>query len=117
MNNRKAYSDHEHELLAGAYVAMAIYQLTGRKYSKAEIVRGLMAVTGRTRGAIEAKFMNLSAAAVKGGILPALPGGYVKGYKPAPNGAKCLESFLLVALFKSGPVGHVAAGRPVGIAA
>ena len=98
--SRKEYSEVEHAAIADAYVALAAAQSAGRKVSKAEIVRNLMAFTGRTRGAIEAKFMNMSAAAVANGLLPGLPGGYVKGYKPAPNGAKALPLILVAAMYR-----------------
>lgn len=98
--SRKEYSEVEHAAIADAYVALVAAQIAGRKVSKAEIVRGLMATTGRTRGAIEAKFMNMSAAAVAHGLFPELPDGYVKGYKPAPNGAKSLPGFIVAAMVR-----------------
>lgn len=98
-----AYTAEENKAIAAAYVALAVAQYQDRKASKAELIRQLQAgpVSGRSRGSIEAKFMNYSAAAVAHGLLPGLPFGYVKGYKPAPNRQKGLESFLLVAIEQS----------------
>ncbi len=111
MSKRIAYTDAEHRAIAAAYVRLAVAQYEGRKVNKAALVRGIRAIfPHRTRGAIEAKFMNLSAAAVAGNLLEALPGGYVKGYKPAPNGAKSLGDFLRVAIHNDKAAHAIAAG-------
>ena len=87
-----AYSATETAVLAAAYLHLADAQAAGAKVNKAELIRILLAgpLSGRSRCAVEAKFMNMSAVAVAHNLLPELPGGYVKGYKPAPNGAKDL---------------------------
>ena len=93
------YTDAEHSAIARAYLRLAIAQYEGRAVNKAALVRGLRVIMpARSRGSIEAKFMNFSAAAVASTLLPALPGGYVKGYKPAPNGSKSLSQWLMVAI-------------------
>lgn len=90
MNDRKrgaAYSAAELEATAEAYVAFALAQYTGAKVNKAAVQRELMAgvCAARSRGSLDAKFMNYSAVAVEYNLLPGLPFGHVKGYKPAPK--------------------------------
>ena len=82
-----AYSADELKATAAAYVGFAIAQYTGQRVNKAAVQRELMAgvCAGRSRGSLDAKFMNYSAVAVDHNMLPGLPFGYVKGYKPAPN--------------------------------
>lgn len=82
-----AYSAAELQATAAAYVRMAVAQYTGQKVNKAAIQRELQAgvCAARSRGSLDAKFMNYSAVAVDNNMLPGLPFGYVKGYKPAPN--------------------------------
>jgi len=101
MSNRGTnYSATEHAALCAAYVSMAVEQNAGRKVNKAAIIRDLIATVcpTRSRGSIEAKFMNISAAAISRNLLPGLPGGHVQGYKPAPNGSKSLADDLTAAL-------------------
>ena len=64
---------------AGLYLSQTASFPTRR--SSDLLVRSLMAgpCIGRSKGSVEAKLMNLSAACVLAGT------GYVKGYKPAPN--------------------------------
>lgn len=82
-----AYSADELAATAAAYVGFAIAQYRGEKVNKAAKQRELMAgvCSARSRGSLDAKFMNYSAVAVDNNMLPGLPFGYVKGYKPAPN--------------------------------
>lgn len=82
-----AYSADELAATAAAYVRFAVAQYTGVKVNKAAVQRELMAgvCSERSRGSLDAKFMNYSAVAVDNNMLPGLPFGYVKGYKPAPN--------------------------------
>jgi len=100
---RIEYTHEEHVALAEAYAFMATEQEAGRKVNKAQLARDLQAgaCAVRTRGAIEAKWMNMSAVAVEFGLLPNLPDGYVKGYKPAPNYGKALITYLQDALLKA----------------
>ena len=91
----KAYTDCERCLIAAAYVRMAIAQLNGEKLVKIELIRDLMKKTDRTRGAIEASFMNISHHCKNDGYISTLPDGYVKGYKPAPNAAKVWRYFIV----------------------
>lgn len=95
-----AYTVAEHCALAAAYAFLAAKQTAGEAVNKAQLIRELQAgaCSARSRGAIEAKFMNLSHVAQVAGLFPQLPGGYVKGYKPAPNGAKVLLAYLQAAL-------------------
>lgn len=98
----KPYSDAENIIIAVAYAKLAAAQHRGEHVAKAPLVRELVHATGRSRGSIEAKFMNYSAVAVEHKLLLALPDGYVKGYKPAPNGQKGMDVHLAAALHAVG---------------
>ncbi len=105
MKRGKAYSENELQATAAAYVRMAVGQACGQKVNKAALTRELQAgvCADRSRGSIDAKFMNYSAVAVDHAMLPGLPFGYVKGYKPAPNYQKAMVEALRDA------IGHAAA--------
>ena len=81
MATRNPWTQDEINALLKAYGQLVDAQAAGLYLSKAGVVRALMAgpCIGRSKGSVEAKFMNLSAACVMAGT------GYVKGYKPAPN--------------------------------
>lgn len=106
-----AYSDAELKATAAAYVAMAIGQYIGVKVNKAALTRELQAgaCADRSRGSLDAKFMNYSAVAVDNGMLPGLPFGYVKGYKPAPNYQRAMVAALDAALTEAVAVDAAAA--------
>lgn len=91
----KAYTEQDHVHIVDGYLRLVGAQIKEQPINKAQLVREIMGKIDRTRGAVEAKFMNLSAVAVKEKLLPQLPGGYVKGYKPAPNGAAALTPLLI----------------------
>jgi hypothetical protein len=96
----KSWQYSENQALSGAYASMAMAQYNGESVNKSAIIRGLMAgeCCNRSRGSIEAKFMNCSAVVVRYGMLAELPNGYVKGYKPAPNYQAALVEFVREAL-------------------
>lgn len=99
----REYTHEEHAEIVRRYVDLVEAQIAGTKLSKAQIARDLIAqFPHRTRGAFDGKFMNLSHAAVANGLLPQLPDGYVKGFKPAPNGAKILKDYLAAELMSRG---------------
>jgi hypothetical protein len=95
------YSNQENELVSAAYVRLVLAQFKAEKLTKSHLVAELVAATGRSRGSIESKFMNYSSAAVDKGLLPGLPNGFVKGYKPASNSQKGLADYLIVALARA----------------
>ena len=86
MTTRNPWTPDETSALLAAYGSLGDAQAAGLYLSKAALVRSLMAgpCIGRSKGSVEAKLMNLSAACVLAGT------GYVKGYKPAPNMQRCL---------------------------
>ncbi len=94
----KGYSEEENLKIAAAYAWLAVAQYTDQKVVKSHLVAALVKETGRSRGSIESKFMNYSAAAVDHNLLPGLPFGYVKGYKPASNRQKGISKYLVAAL-------------------
>jgi Domain of unknown function (DUF3883)/EVE domain len=62
-----------------AYFTMLRAELAGQPYVKADFNREVQAATGRSRGAVEYKFQNISA------VLNEIGLPYIQGYKPAPN--------------------------------
>lgn len=79
--SRNPWTPDEITALLVAYGSLVDAQAEGTYLSKAGLVRALMAgpCNTRSKGSVEAKLMNLSAACVLAGT------GYVRGYKPAPN--------------------------------
>jgi hypothetical protein len=73
------WSDNEQDLIVADYFDMLALEFAGEQVNKAERNRALQALTGRGRGSIEYKHMNLSAALVRLGL------PIINGYKPYPN--------------------------------
>ncbi len=73
------WSDAEQDLIVAEYFDILQNELAGRTVNKAERNRALQALTGRKRGSIEYKHMNVSEALKRIG-LPT-----IEGYKPYPN--------------------------------
>jgi hypothetical protein len=77
------------------YERLSILQQAGKlgrgkgKTSKAALVRAFSEETGRSRGSVEAKLMNVSA--VVEDLLPLCKVALVLGYRPLPNLAKELR--------------------------
>ena len=72
----KNWSASEIDAIVKDYFVMLDLEQIGKAYSKAEHWRVLMETTGRTKGAIKYKHMNISA------VMDALGLPYIKGYKP-----------------------------------
>jgi hypothetical protein len=62
-----------------AYFTMLRAELAGQPYVKAHFNRQVQAATGRSHGAVEYKFQNISA------VLREIGLPYIRGYIPAPN--------------------------------
>lgn len=73
------WTDKENDAIVADYFAMLADELSGRRYIKAEHNRGLQKDTGRSRGSIEFKYANISAALIAFGQ-PTLT-----GYRPRFN--------------------------------
>lgn len=73
------WSDSENDAVVASWFSMLSDELAQRAYVKAEHNRQLQQLTGRSKGSIEFKLCNVSAAA----IAFALP--HVKGYQPRSN--------------------------------
>jgi hypothetical protein len=73
------WTDSEIQPTVIAYFAMLRAELAGQPYVKTAFNRQVQAAAGRSRGAVEYKFQNISA------VLRDLGLPYVQGYKPAPN--------------------------------
>lgn len=73
------WSDQENDAVVASYFAMLSDELVGRPYNKAAQNRLLQEQIGRSRGSVEFKLCNVSAAF----LAFALP--MIRGYKPRPN--------------------------------
>ncbi len=73
------WPDAEIQPTLTAYFAMLSAELAGQSYVKAAFNREVQAATGRSRGAVEFKFANISA------VLSDIGLPYVLGYRPRPN--------------------------------
>ena len=78
------WSDSEIDAIVRDYFDMLELEQTGRAFSKTEHWRVLMEITGRTRGSIHFKLMNISA------VMDALGLPYIDGYKPLGNYQRAL---------------------------
>jgi 5-methylcytosine-specific restriction enzyme A len=92
---RKDWTEAENRALCFAWCVMHDAWQAGTKFNKSAIRRELIGTDeapgplhARSNGSVEAKLMNVSAAAVQLGIEP------LKGYKPAPNFQKSLVATL-----------------------
>lgn len=73
------WSDSENDSIVASYFMMLSDDLSGRAYNKAALNRDLQDQTGRSRGSIEFKLCNISAACLGFGL------PIIKGYKPRFN--------------------------------
>lgn len=73
------WTDDENDLIVADYFAMLGEELADRPYVKARHNAAIVAATGRSRGSVERKFMNVSAVLVRLGL------PRIKGYVPAVN--------------------------------
>jgi hypothetical protein len=73
------WADAEIQPTVTAYFAMLRAELAGQPYVKADFNRQVQAATGRSRGAVEYKFANISAVLRDRGL------PYVLGYQPRAN--------------------------------
>lgn len=77
--NSSDWSDPENDAVVASYFAMLSDELSGRSYNKAAQNRALQEQTGRSRGSIEFKLCNVSAAFVGLGL------PIIRGYRPRFN--------------------------------
>lgn len=73
------WTDGENDLIVADYFAMLGEELAGRSFVKAHHNAAIVAATGRSRGSVERKYMNVSAVLVRLGL------PRIKGYVPAVN--------------------------------
>lgn len=84
-----AWSDSEIEETVKAYFAMLRKERWSESYTKAQYRRYVQTRTGRSEGAVEYKFQNVSAVLEDHGL------PWIAGYKPATNYQKALEPVVL----------------------
>lgn len=76
----KNWTRHEVELAVSDYISMLVLELEGQKYNKSATRRALMEkLDNRSKGSVESKRMNISAALLEIGI------PCIDGYKPLRN--------------------------------
>ena len=80
------WADAEIQPAVTSYFAMLRTELAGQRYVKADFNREVRATTGRSRGAVEYKFANISA------VLRDIGLPYVLGYQPRGNYQSALRA-------------------------
>jgi hypothetical protein len=75
----ESWSDQENDVIAAVYFQMLGDELAGRDFNKAAHNRSLQQTLGRSKGSIEFKSCNISAALLGFGL------SYVRGYQPRFN--------------------------------
>ena len=80
------WADAEIKPTVTAYFTMLRAELAGQPFAKADVNREVQAVTGRSRGAVEYKFANISA------VLRDIGLPYVLGYQPRGNYQNALRA-------------------------
>lgn len=88
MNEPKAgthWTEAENGLIVASYFRMLRAELRGAPYVKSEENRRVQEGTGRSRGSIEHKYMNISAALLELGLV------HIDGYKPERNSQATLR--------------------------
>ena len=80
----RVWSEREIEAIVRDYFVMLEHEQLGITYVKADHWRELIRITGRTKGAIERKHMNISA------VMDTLGLPYINGYKPYRNYQRAL---------------------------
>jgi hypothetical protein len=104
----QAWSTEEVEATVAEYFAMLRLELAGLPYRKSvhnERLRRLL--TDRTKAAVEFKFQNISAVLVNHGHV------YIRGYLPAQNYQRALETAALEWLMGQNDLTEVVLGSPV----
>ena len=86
VTTRTTWSDSDHSTVLNLYFSMLAMQDTGTKFTKAPLVRLAMETTGKTRGSVESKLMNISALQAENGRMQ------VKGYKALSNYGESLKA-------------------------
>lgn len=86
------WSGEENRVTARAYVELLCAELQDQRLVKAELNRRVQQATGRSKGAVEFKFQNISA------VLQDLTHPWVEGYKPATNYQDSLRDAVLDAV-------------------
>lgn len=89
------WTAQENDLVVGAYLQMLDAELRGEHYVKSQVNEETRRHVHRSRGSVEYKFRNVSAALVE------LNHPYVRGYKPAVNFQESLRDAVL-----RGLIGH-----------
>jgi hypothetical protein len=85
----EAWSTEEVESVVSVYFQMLRLELSGLPFVKAEFNQRVRQLTGRGKGSVEYKFQNISAVLVNHGQV------YIRGYLPAQNYQRALESAVL----------------------
>jgi hypothetical protein len=101
------WSQTEIEATVAAYFAMLRRELAGQPYRKAEYNRQVQQQTGRSRAAFEYKFQNISAVLINHGQ------AYVRGYLPAQNYQRALETSVLEWVAGKDDLVEVASSSPL----
>ncbi len=85
----RPWSREENEATIAQYFRMLCLEIAGQPFNKAALNRELQAIIGRSRGAIEFKFSNVSALMIQLGY------PYVDGYQPRSHTQELLRDVVL----------------------
>ncbi|WP_138444371.1 protein NO VEIN domain-containing protein [Sinomonas susongensis] len=88
-SDRVPWSEAQISVTVDAYFCMLEEELASRSYVKARYNREVQALTGRSHGAVEYKFQNISHVLHDAGFR------YIDGYKPATNAQAALKYAVL----------------------
>lgn len=80
-----AWTEAENDVIVASYFRMLRAELRGEPYVKSAENRRVQEGTGRSRGSVEHKFMNISAALLELGLV------HIDGYKPERNSQAALR--------------------------
>ena len=94
----KSWTNAENNAIVADYFAMLACDLAGKHYNKSEHNRDLQSQIGRSKGAIEYKYQNISA------VLQKVGETWILGYKPASNFQDSLVQVVLSHLERHRPL-------------
>lgn len=104
---RAHWSESEISVAVHAYFQMLEHESASRPYVKAAYNRDVQALTGRSHGAVEYKFQNISH------VLNEAGSRYIEGYKPARNAQTALKSAVLDRIHSLASMKDLGAGQQI----
>lgn len=88
----ESWSAAENESIVAEYLSMLEQELTDQAFHKVDFNRRVQAITSRSKGSVERKFMNVST------VLHDMHAPWVEGYQPLPNYQRSLADVVAEAI-------------------